>query len=358
MLKGNYSTSSFCSSFEAVDSAQTDLTGEFLNNVESGKKCLVSVIVPVYNREKLVVECLDSVLNQTLQDFEVIVVDDGSCDNTVNVCRQYQSKDPRVKVLVQAHKGASAARNLGRDNANGEFIYFLDSDDTINNIFLEAACQNAIENDSDVVFIDYVHFDWTLTIDKVISTSTCGLFYRKSFLDCMQLRFNEGVVIFEDSLFTFEALCLTDKRSLCLNSVYNYRFNPNSISYNWSVETSVKNCATYLTELKTFLDKHDLWDKYASKLKVYLEYLHCINVHFTIFDIFSKRKIYYMLKNFYYENAASHISEEEYNKFHFKIRRIMNSPNFLVYEIKDVLLGNKLIHFIYLLLRKFKIKFV
>lgn len=320
---------------------------------------LVSIVIPVYNRATLIAECLESVLSQTLRDFEIIIVDDGSTDNSVEICCAYEAKDARIKVLLQEHKGASAARNFGMDNASGEFIYFLDSDDTINNIFLEAACQNAIENASDVVFIDFIYFDWTLTIDKVISTATCALLYRKSFLDCMQLRFNEDVVLFEDSLFTFEVLCLTDKRSQCLNSIYNYRLdNPNSISYNWTVDMAVKNCEAYLTELKKFIDKHDLWDKYASKLKIYLEYLHCINVHFTIFDIFSKRKIYYMLKNFYYENAASHISEEEYNKLHFQIRRIMNSPNFLVYEIKDVLLENKLIHFIYLLLRKFKIKFV
>lgn len=308
----------------------------------------VSVIIPVYNRETFIAECLDSVLNQTFQDFEIIIVDDGSSDNSVDICRQYEAKDARIKLLMQEHKGVSAARNLGLDNAGGEFVYFLDSDDKINNIFLEAACENALENGSDVVFIDFKDFDWSLTIDNVISTANCALFYRKSFLDYTGIRFTEGMILYEDSLFTFEVLCLTDKRSLCLNAVYNYRRHSQSISETFLMKDAAESLGLYLKELKIYLDKYQLRAKYSKRLKVFLEYIY---FKYSLKDILYKRKIYYLLKNFYYDNMAEYITPEEYNGLHFLIRRLVGSPNFLVYEIKDTLLKNKFIHILYLKLR-------
>ena len=91
----------------------------------------VSVIVPVYNAEKYLSECVDSILAQTLRDIEVILVDDGSTDNSPAICDAYQSRDERIKVIHQQNKGISAARNAGIRIASGKYIAFVDSDDFV-----------------------------------------------------------------------------------------------------------------------------------------------------------------------------------------------------------------------------------
>lgn len=97
----------------------------------------VSLIIPVYNREKVVEECIHSVLAQTYQQFEILLIDDGSTDNTVAVCEDLALQDPRIKLLITEHIGVSGARNIGLDAAIGEYVFFLDSDDIIHPKLLE-----------------------------------------------------------------------------------------------------------------------------------------------------------------------------------------------------------------------------
>ncbi|MBQ8618711.1 MAG: glycosyltransferase family 2 protein, partial [Clostridia bacterium] len=88
----------------------------------------VSIIIPCYNSEKYLAACMDSVLAQTFEDFEAILIDDGSKDNTLKVAQSYAQKDARVRVYAKKNGGVSAARNLGLDHARGEWITFVDSD--------------------------------------------------------------------------------------------------------------------------------------------------------------------------------------------------------------------------------------
>lgn len=97
-----------------------------------------SVIIPVYNVEKYLQECVESVLNQSFRDFEIILVDDGSTDQSGSICDTYQEKHTNVKVVHQANKGVSAARNAGIRLASGEYLYFLDGDDLMNSLTLES----------------------------------------------------------------------------------------------------------------------------------------------------------------------------------------------------------------------------
>ena len=92
------------------------------------KPC-ISVIIPVYNVEKYLRQCLDSVVNQTLKDIEIICVDDGSTDGSLKILKDYAVKDSRIKIIKQKNKGAATARNKGLENSKGEFLYFIDSDD-------------------------------------------------------------------------------------------------------------------------------------------------------------------------------------------------------------------------------------
>jgi glycosyltransferase involved in cell wall biosynthesis len=106
----------------------------------------ISVIVPVYNVEQYLCKCLDSILNQTFTDFELLLIDDGSPDKSGQICDEYAQKDSRIRVFHKENGGVSSARNLGLDNAKGKWIAFIDSDDWVDNTYLE----HLLEGDEDV----------------------------------------------------------------------------------------------------------------------------------------------------------------------------------------------------------------
>lgn len=108
---------------------------------------LVSVIVPVYNVEKYLPHCLDSIIRQTHQNLEIIVVNDGSTDGSGEICRQYEEKDCRVRLFEQKNRGVSEAKNAGLDNAEGQYIVFVDSDDYISCRFVEILLDGLLKND-------------------------------------------------------------------------------------------------------------------------------------------------------------------------------------------------------------------
>lgn len=121
----------------------------------------VSVIVPVYKCEAFLPDCIDSILRQTHQNLEVILVDDGSPDGSGTICDTYAQKDARVRVIHQANRGVSAARNAGIDAASGDAIAFVDSDDTVESDLYEVLVKLAAEYDADIAHCGYrkVHFD-------------------------------------------------------------------------------------------------------------------------------------------------------------------------------------------------------
>ena len=115
----------------------------------------ISVIIPVYNVEKYLARCLDSLLAQTFTDFEAICVNDGSPDGSANILSEYAKKDSRIKVITQENQGLSGARNSGLKVATGDYIYFLDSDDCIHPQTLEIAYHFITEHNADMVCFDF-----------------------------------------------------------------------------------------------------------------------------------------------------------------------------------------------------------
>lgn len=118
------------------------------------EKKLISVIVPVYNVEKYIKKCIDSILAQVYNYFELILIDDGSKDNSGKICDEYKNKDTRIKVLHQKNAGLSAARNRGLDEAVGDYICFIDSDDYIKEDYLEVLLNCLSDIDADMSFCD------------------------------------------------------------------------------------------------------------------------------------------------------------------------------------------------------------
>lgn len=216
---------------------------------------MISVVIPVYNVEKYLAECVDSVLAQTYTDWEAILVDDGATDSSGAMCDEYGAKDSRIRVIHQSNGGLSAARNTGLRAARGEYIYFLDSDDYIEPQALERLAALAERDCADVVFFDgYVFFDECEADDDVsryiraarypsrngremllrqlandeYRTPVQFLFIRKDYLDIHDLRFLEGV-IHEDELFTFQVYNADGRIAHCHEQLYARRIRPASI---------------------------------------------------------------------------------------------------------------------------------
>lgn len=127
--------------------------------MRSKMSCRVSVIVPAYDSEEYICDCVESILKQNLEDIEIIIIDDGSKDNTLKICNKYKLLDDRIKVIHQENKGISGARNMGIEYATGEYIAFVDSDDTIefnmyNELYSLASKSNADFVDSGINIVD------------------------------------------------------------------------------------------------------------------------------------------------------------------------------------------------------------
>ena len=112
---------------------------------------LVSVIIPVYNVSRYLLQCLDSVISQTWRNLEIIIIDDGSTDGSGRICDQYADRDDRIKVIHSPNRGLSAARNLGLENLKGQYIAFVDSDDLIEPHAIETLIRTALLTESHIV---------------------------------------------------------------------------------------------------------------------------------------------------------------------------------------------------------------
>ena len=190
---------------------------------------MYSVIVPVYNVEKYIDRCISSVLAQTDTDFELILVDDGSSDKSGDICLKYASNDSRIRYIRTENHGVSHARNTGIENAHGEYIGFVDGDDSIAPDMYEQLISVAKKNNADVVICDSttVYSDGkteedtlpnvddgelltkaTLTPEKLsyMAGGACRCLYDKTLLDCHNIRFSEGIKLSEDRIFNILAM--------------------------------------------------------------------------------------------------------------------------------------------------------
>ena len=138
----------------------------------------ISVIVPIYNCEKYISKCIESIINQTFHDLEIILIDDGSTDKSVEVCESFAKKDSRVKLICQENGGVSKARNVGLESAQGDFITFVDSDDYIIPEMYERMYKNLIENEADISICGITNYFIKRdgAIEKIRQSSIDGFF--------------------------------------------------------------------------------------------------------------------------------------------------------------------------------------
>ena len=221
----------------------------------------ISVIVPVYNVARYLPQCLDSIVNQTFEDIEIICINDGSTDDSLEILESYSKKDSRIKIITQENRGLGAARNVGMKHASGRYVFFIDSDDFIKLNTLELLYDNAVSNNSDMVFyrlyryidgkesynslfnfkkhfgeVDYSNFTFTYrdAKDFVLNNgfSAWIKLYSRKFLDSMpDFYFSEGIA-FEDVVPHVKVMIKASRISFIPDFLYYYRSNTDSLVNN------------------------------------------------------------------------------------------------------------------------------
>lgn len=247
---------------------------------------LISVIIPVYNVEQYLRQCVDSVLAQTYTNYEILLVDDGSADNSGVICDEYSSKDKRIKVIHQKNAGLSEARNCGFDSSNGEYVYFLDSDDWIQPKTLSVLVRTAHDENADIVFFDSMSFEDSekgykipqryirkhdypvgkglavfeqMQANKEFHSAVPLLFLRKAFLADSGIRFYPGI-LYEDMLFTFEVLTKANQVSQCKEAFYQRRYRNHSITQSKVGGKNFYSSLTVYSELTAFSECEGIID--------------------------------------------------------------------------------------------------
>ena len=276
----------------------------------------VSVIIPVYNAEKYLCECLDSVVNQTLKDIEIICVDDGSTDGSVVILEEYRTKDSRITVISQANGGLSSARNSGMHKAHGEYISFVDSDDLLELNALETAYKIAKDNNLDIIQFERkiyyeseqlaqdipIHIKHITESTEVMSgiqhvmtskdqgtycVTVWSALWRRAFLEEHHILFKEGI-IHEDHLFSFQAYMAADRVMRIPDKFYHHRVREDSIM---TRPKTAKNVIGYFTSAMGVLEyalNHESDPMEAQEIK--REYFQMIGAARNIYKVISNKE--------------------------------------------------------------------
>lgn len=216
---------------------------------------LISIIIPIYNAEQYLPQCIDSILSQTYKLWECILIDDGSTDNSHSICNIYSARDSRIKVVQKKNEGVSIARNWGIERATGEFITFIDADDWVEPYYLECLIVNS---NYDIVFFPYIKMfsngeNISYELKEMEASDEEGFWniveylksneYKVNFygftwnkLFCSNIirqnniRFVQGLKISEDEVFTLNYCLFAESIKVLSRPLYNYRVLANSLT--------------------------------------------------------------------------------------------------------------------------------
>lgn len=204
---------------------------------------IVTIIVPIYNNEKHIKKCLDSLLSQTYKFLEIVLVDDGSTDSSLKICNQYMKKDDRVIVVQKQNEGVASARNEGIKIAKGNFLVFVDSDDYIENNMIESLLDMVNRKDSDLGICNYFYNNVTklkediskeeiyrLILDKrYFRGFVWNKIYKTEIIKKYNIRFDNDIFIGEDYLFNCKYIEKCNKISYTNQKLYHYVCNYESV---------------------------------------------------------------------------------------------------------------------------------
>ncbi len=303
----------------------------------------VSIIVPVYNVEDYLIECMDSVINQSFRDIEIICIDDGSTDNSLAILESYARNDNRVKIISQENKGLGNARNVGLDNSNGDYILFVDSDDYIFSDTVESLYNNAINNSSDLVIFKFtrnmdddrnsylwgfecrpnfskdvdfnnLNFDYHSVKNHVLNTFTNVWihFFRREFLRNYDDFYFQENIAYEDVLFHVKSFLRAERISYVPKVFYFYRNRQDSIMNQTENSSDI---FTVINSIKDFLIEKNYWDEFKNEFDYF-------NIHHTL---------YYMIctnSEEYFQRA-----KEEFLKINLSSNHIVDEKKLRLYML-------------------------
>ena len=236
---------------------------------------LISVIVPVYNVEEYLRECIDSIIEQTYSNLEIILIDDGSKDESGIICDEYEKKDSRIKVIHKENAGVSSARNTGLQIATGDWVAFVDSDDWLEENYFEVLMKCAIDKKAEIVSCGYNR----VTVNKKESINNSGnilIFDARNFLIKLlnpqvgygfthmkiykreiinDVVFDTELKVGEDCLFNEQVVLNANRICVIEKNLYNYRVNPNSVVRSFD-KNYVNKYLKAMNKNKEYLKKH------------------------------------------------------------------------------------------------------
>lgn len=240
---------------------------------------MISVIIPIYNSEKYLRKCINSLITQSSKNFEIVLINDGSTDSSETICKEYEKKYNYVRYFAKKNSGVSSARNYGLKKAAGDYITFLDSDDYLDKDFILNTTE-IIKNEYEMVIYDHsiVNGDkieivslggdsrditYPDCIDKYFDSyclsTACKIVYNRKMIISNKIFFNEKINYGEDMLFSFEAYVISKKTYYKSYCGYYYLMNNQSASHNDTIEKRIKYCndnlILYLTIKKILEEK-------------------------------------------------------------------------------------------------------
>lgn len=273
---------------------------------------LISVIIPIYNSEQYLRKCIDSVLNQTFADFELLLIDDGSIDNSRKICNDYEAKDSRVKVITKTNGGVSLARNIGIKNAQGEWMTFIDSDDCIVNKMLESliprsnydlvvggikTSDNRMYQLNAIELVDKIEIsnDVNFLLKSVLFKSPCGKLYHRDIIQKYSIHFDSTVKYGEDMLFNLTYLKYCNSIKIISECFYLYYCQKMNIDvcdkYNLTIQ-EIQNIINLIYKQISQLEK-------ILQCKISIDYLSEFMSKYSINDILNNDNEYFGLYKIY-----------------------------------------------------------
>ncbi len=254
--------------------------------------CKITVAIPVYNCEKTLKKCLDSIINQTFEEIEILIINDGSPDNSEEICLDYMKKDERIKYVRRENGGLASVRNLALETSKGEYLCFIDSDDYIDLDAISFMYEKAQKENSDIVLCGYytengnavqrVYYKGenadTLDIIELKANNLIdpawNKLYRLDFLKETGVRFPEGEY-YEDTFFNLSLIPYNPKITVCEECFYHYVLNMGSITRRYNKE-----------KLSTIKDRARLLKSVTKGIEPYCDFYFIKCVFSSFIDMF------------------------------------------------------------------------
>ena len=279
---------------------------------------MISVIIPVYNVEKYLRDCLSSVINQTYKDLEIICINDGSKDNSLSILEEYAKIDKRIIIINKENAGVSAARNDGIEKSTGEYLFCLDSDDYIDKDFFELFYNNAKQNNSDLVILsNFWGLDKRATKKYHSALPTWAMFIKTSILkENKHLRYPLNMHPGEDGIFSHELLMYTKNISYEYNTHYHYIKREGQATQN-----AIKDASTLVWQIQKWFDildefytKYNFWQTKSLSFAKFVEQEAFLAFRTKNFTKDDEKKVFDMIKNIL-KKIMANISKDDYECF-------------------------------------------